>query len=153
MSRPHPDDPHRRIYRRLTDESRKSPRGPYRFAYTEEQFDRRIHDEGSLPLHEEQYRSASLLSDQLCHEQALELIESLGLTSRQMRICRMRLEGYTTQEIADELGLSDRRVRSLIQDLKRILTLQLRDPPQEDVPHGSDPYYGWQETFLDSQRR
>lgn len=152
MSRPHSDDLHRRIYDHLTDPSRKSPRGPHRYADTEEQFDRRIRDEAALPLVEEGCPASPLLADALRREQAEDLLHNLGLTPRQIRICRMRIEGYTEKEVAAELGLSEHRIRSLIRDLKRILEIRLKAHGPEDSPE-VNPYYGWQETFLDSQRR
>jgi DNA-binding CsgD family transcriptional regulator len=147
-----PDDPRRGVYLRLTDPTRKSPRGDHRYAYTEEQFDRKLKDERSLPLFEETARVQPHMRDRLVREQADELAANLGLSDRQVRICRMRLAGRTALEISEELGLSERRVRSLLQDLRKILESRLRGGEREETP-GEDPYYGWQEVFLDSQRR
>jgi len=64
----------------------------------------------------------------------------------------MRLDGHTAREIGEALGLSERRIRSLLSDLRRILEIRLGES-EAASGEGFDPYYGWQEVYLDSQRR
>ncbi|MBW3625240.1 MAG: hypothetical protein KY468_17730 [Armatimonadetes bacterium] len=152
MPRRSPDDPYHAVYRSLADPSRKSPRGAHRYAYTEEQFERRLNDESPLPLHDESLPHAPLDSDALIRHQVEELLHHLGLTDRQAHVCRMRLEGHTALEIAGAMGLSERRVYALLKELRECLEIRLKGCRGREIP-GADPYYGWQELFLDSQRR
>ena len=92
------------------------------------------------------------MADRLTFEQACDLLECLGLSPRHIMICRRRMEGWLIAEIAAELGVGERRVYALLRDVKRILGAGRRGEAPSDRP-GCSPYYGWQEVFLDSQRR
>jgi DNA-directed RNA polymerase specialized sigma24 family protein len=131
----------------LVDPSRKSARGPFRYAYTEEDFERKLRDEKTLPLTDEALPSVASLKNRLLEEQARELLHSFGLTGKRETVCFLMFDGWTATEIAVELGISERQVWNLIRDVRAVIRARLAadDPPS--------PSYGWQEVFLHSQRR
>jgi DNA-binding CsgD family transcriptional regulator len=151
MSQTEIEKRYRQLHRCLADPSRKSPRGPYRHAYTEEQFERRLKDERTLPLLDGGFAAPPALADRLSREQALELLAASGLTRRQMRICRMRLDGHTAPEIGAAVGISERRVWGVLREVRDILRIRLAGEDRLDPP--GIPSYGWQEVFLESQRK
>src|SRR5262249_36067473 len=118
----------------LTDSSRKSPRGPYRHAYTEAQFDRRLRDEAALPLLEEAVAGPPLRAREIALDGACELLESMGLSRRQALACRRKLEGCPVKEIAEELGISVRRVYGILQEAKEIVAIRLAGGPADERP-------------------
>jgi hypothetical protein len=142
---------YQKLLRCLVDSSRKSARGPYRYAYTEEQFERKLHDEASLPLRDELLRAPSALDEDLMNDQTLELLGGLGLNARQLQVCRLRMEAWTAKEIAHTMRITERRIWGILKEVKLILETRLKNGGIVGEP--DDPYYGWQEVFLDSQRR
>ena len=135
-----------RQHRPLTDPSRKSPRGRYRFAYTEGQFERRLSDERSLPVYDEALIGPALLADHLRDEEMIELLATLDLPDRLRLLCLRRVEGRSMREIAAELHVSERRAFDLLAVLRETLESRLRS---RSLP----PSHGWQDAFLSSQRR
>jgi hypothetical protein len=145
------DKEYQKTLRCLVDPTRRSPRGPYRYAYSEEQFERRIRDEAALPLRDDLIRASSPLDDDLLNGQTRDLLEGLGLSARQLQVCRLRMEEWTAGEIAQKIGITERRVWGILKEVKEILKIRLGRSGTVGEP--DDPYYGWQEVFLDSQRR
>lgn len=137
--------------RALLDPSRKSARGPYRYAYTEDDFERKLRRERHLPLEEEALASAPLNANALIGEQTEELMAQWGFCARQQTVCRMRMEGHTAAEIALALGISERRVYGIFQELRRLMAIHEGHLPEEEP--GDSPHFGWQEVYLDSVRR
>jgi len=142
---------YRKLQRVLRDESRTSARGPYRYAYTEHQLQRKLRREASRPLTDDPPVLYAGLERELLEQQVMDLLRGLGLAPRQVEVCRLRLRGYTVAEIAGELGISQRRVYKLMADARFALGEDLNHAESRLQP-GQVPYYGWQETYLDAVR-
>lgn len=142
---------YRRLQRVLRDESRTSARGPYRYAYTERQLQRKLNREACRPLAEDPPVLYAGLERDLLEQQVMDLLRGLGLAPRQVEVCRLRLRGHTVAEIAHKLGISPRRVHKLMADARFALGEDLNSAESKLKP-GQVPYYGWQETYLDAVR-
>ncbi|MGQ9523859.1 MAG: sigma factor-like helix-turn-helix DNA-binding protein [Armatimonadota bacterium] len=142
---------YRRLQRALRDESRTSARGPYRYAYTERELERKLRREACRPLAEDPSALYPSLERELLEQQVTDLLRGLGLATRQVEVCRLRFQGYTVAEIAERLGISQRRVHKLMADVRFALGEDLNSAELKLKP-GEVPYYGWQETYLDAVR-
>jgi len=142
---------YRKLRRALQDESRKSARGPHRYAYTEAQLERKLRREPPLSKSTEPADSGESVCLDLLEEQLLDLLRGLGLAPRHIEVSRMRYRGYTVAEVAAKLGISQRRVYKLMSDVRFALGEDLCGAEKRIKP-GEVPYYGWQETYVDAVR-
>ncbi|HEY3285377.1 MAG TPA: sigma factor-like helix-turn-helix DNA-binding protein [Armatimonadota bacterium] len=121
--------------------------------YSEETLDRKLRKE--LLLLDEPAAlpgGVEALTNELLLDQLRDLALGLGLSRRQQDILLLRAQGWTVREIADLLGLRRQSVEHHCRGIRDALGDSL-EQAENRIPAGRVPHYGWQQVFLDSQRR
>lgn len=141
-----------RLRHALQDPTRRSARGPARYAYTEAQFARKLRREACMPLVVSMAACDESSASMLVRGQLVDLLNGLELTPRQREVALLRYDGYTIEEVAERLSISTRRVCKIMACVRFAMGDDLRSTEGRLRP-GAVPYYGWQQAYLESVRR